>query len=545
MRRKLSPFGAEHLNCSLVPFRMLPQMTKFDQAAALKRFGLNTFRKGQHEIVGSILKGQDALAVLPTGGGKSLCYQLPAVVRNSLVIVISPLIALMKDQVDGLNRMGIPAGCIHSAQTDEEKRDVFRRMSLGGPFILYVSPERTQKEGFQNWIRDSRVTLFAVDEAHCVSQWGHDFREDYSQLRILKQLCPQVPILALTASATPFVLNDIAKQLGLNSPARHVHGFYRPNLFYQVEACHDEEQKLQFLRQAIHQVPTGRILIYCGTRAITEDLTSTLSQEFPQVGYYHAGLASEERSNIQDAYSQGRLRILVATNAFGMGIDHPDVRLVVHFQLPANIDSLYQEMGRAGRDGLESTCLLLYARRDKGLQSFFIQQSKAPSHIQNSRWRALDNLIAYAEGGECRHGEILTYYQDAQRLERCGHCDVCAPESARRIRRPWLDRVSSALGLTKSRATTITRKKSDAVPAAQALNEEQIKIFEALRGWRKQKASELDVPAFVVLSDRTLRHLAQAQPSEPDQLKDIYGLGKAKIEKFGVEVLAEIHLARN
>lgn len=491
-------------------------------------FGLEDFRRGQQEIITSVLQGKDVLAVLPTGGGKSLCYQLPAIKLSKLVVVISPLIALMKDQVASLTRTGIPAGCLHSGQPMEEKRDVFRRMHRGGPFVLYLSPERVQKEGFQTWLASADVGLFAIDEAHCVSQWGHDFRAEYSQLKILKTLKPSAPILALTASATPFVLNDIARQLGLVSPARHVHGFYRPNLYYQVENCENDEVKLQVLHRSLVQFPEGRILIYCGTRKVTEELAETLSHEFPAVAHYHAGLSSQERNQTQEAYASGEKRILVATNAFGMGIDHPNVRLVVHFQMPANIDSLYQEMGRAGRDGQPSTCLLLYAKKDKGLQSFFIQKSEAPSHIQSSRWRALDNLVEYAEGGECRHAEILTYYQDAQRLRRCGHCDVCASDSSRRIIKP--------VTVAQAVLSKVTRRKKSSASDAVVLSAEETRVFEILRHWRREKAEELDVPAFVVFGDRTLRHLAQLRPTNKSQLHEIYGMGDAKIARFGEEI---------
>ena len=227
-------------------------------ALLLQRFSLPGFRRGQEEIIGSILAGKDVLAVLPTGGGKSLCYQFPAVKTNKLVVVISPLIALMKDQVSSLQRMGIPAGAIHSGQTEEEKRAIFRRVNDGGAFLLYISPERAQKDGFHRWIKDKQIALFAIDEAHCVSQWGHDFREEYGQLRILKSLRPDVPVLALTASATPQVLSDISRVLQLVKPSKHVHGFYRPNLYYQVESCPDEETKLRQLEQGIHQTPESR-----------------------------------------------------------------------------------------------------------------------------------------------------------------------------------------------------------------------------------------------------------------------------------------------
>ncbi|MEQ1664561.1 MAG: RecQ family ATP-dependent DNA helicase, partial [Bdellovibrionales bacterium] len=295
-----------------------------------KHFHLDSFRKGQREIIDSVMGGRDVLAVLPTGGGKSLCYQLPAVLANQLVVVISPLIALMKDQVSALKKIGISSGALHSGQSDTEKREVFKVMSKSEAFILYLSPERAQKEGFQKWIQNKKIALFAIDEAHCVSQWGHDFREEYSQLNILKSLRPDVPVLALTASATPLVLADIAKNLSLKSPARHVHGFYRPNLYYQVEVCAEEDLKIKYLRQSLEQTPNGRVIIYCGTRRTAEAVARTLSKFFKGVGYYHAGLSPEERTETQEAYERAEIRILAATNAFGMGIDHPDVRLVVH-----------------------------------------------------------------------------------------------------------------------------------------------------------------------------------------------------------------------
>ena len=510
-----------------------PERSELTTSVSLlrKHFGLTDFRRGQNEIINSVLAGRDVLAVLPTGGGKSLCYQYPAIAKGQLVLVVSPLIALMKDQVASLTRMGIPAGCLHSGQTHDEQLEVFRRLKLGGPFLLYLSPERTQKEGFLNWLRATQFALFAIDEAHCVSQWGHDFRGEYSQLKILKQLRPEVPVLALTASATPFVLNDIAKQLALPSPVRHVHGFYRPNLYYQVETCADEDEKLSLLRQAIKQFPEGRILVYCGTRKITEELTATLSAEFSAVAYYHAGMSAQERTRTQDAFAANESRILIATNAFGMGIDHPDVRLVVHYQMPANIDSLYQEMGRAGRDGKDSTCVMLYAKKDKGLQSFFLQRSTASPAVQSSRWRALENLVEYAEGGECRHAEILTYYQDSQRLERCGHCDVCLSASPRRVQKP------ATVVSTLLRKVTRSKKARSSSTEPAVLSADDTRVFEILRLWRKEKAKELDMPAFVVFSDRTLRHLAQARPRSLEDLKGIYGLGDTKIERFGEDLL--------
>lgn len=496
----------------------------------LPYFKLREFRVGQREIIASVLAGQDVLAVLPTGGGKSLCYQYPAVVRNQLVVVISPLIALMKDQVASLTRVGLRAGCLHSGQELEEKRDVFRQIRNGGAYVLYLSPERVQKDGFQQWIKDCKIALFAIDEAHCVSQWGHDFRAEYSQLKILKTLCPQVPTLGLTASATPFVLNDIATQLALIAPVRHVHGFYRSNLYYQVESCTDENEKVSFLKKALQKVSSGRVLVYCGTRKVTEALASEMGEHFPAVGFYHAGMSPLDRTTTQEAYARSEIRILFATNAFGMGIDHPDVRLVVHYQMPANLDCLYQEMGRAGRDGQHSSCVMLYAKKDKGLQSFFIQSSKAPTSIQNSRWRALENLVEYAEGGECRHAEILTYYQDAHRIDRCGHCDVCDPQSSRKLQKPEVVAPTVLRKVGK-------RRNSASIGVDETLSASDQRVFEILRMWRKEKARQLDVPAFVVFSDRTLKQLAKLRPSRPEDLRKIYGLGENKLARFGDELL--------
>ncbi|HWU41848.1 MAG TPA: RecQ family ATP-dependent DNA helicase, partial [Bdellovibrio sp.] len=442
---------------------------------------------------------------------------------------------------------GIPAGCLHSGQSDFEKREVFIEIDKGGAYILYLSPERAQKEGFQRWIQGRAIALFAIDEAHCVSQWGHDFRAEYAQLNILKAIRPDVPVLALTASATPTVLADVSRNLHLKSPQRHVHGFYRPNLYYQVEFCADDDGKILLLLEALKRTPEGRVIVYCGTRKVTEEVAEFLQQRFSGVGFYHAGMSTGERNTTQDSYEAGKLRILVATNAFGMGIDQPNVRLVVHYQMPANIDSLYQEMGRAGRDGKESTCLMLYSRKDKGLQGYFITSSEAPQPIKNARWRNLEALVNYSEGGECRHAEILTYYKDAQRIERCGHCDTCDPQSARRVPLPEIPK-EVANGDTDSSVAAISFKKLKSskakTRAASAtdvvLDRTQEQRFQHLKQWRKEKAKEIDAPAFVVFSDQTLKQLAIHNPESLEGLRNIHGIGEAKLEKYGWDLLAEL-----
>jgi len=499
-----------------------------------ERFGLTSFRKGQAEIIASILAGRDTMAIMPTGSGKSLCYQLPALAQTGLVIVVSPLISLMNDQVQSLRRLGIPAGCIHSGQEDAQKREVFAEIGSGGPFILFLSPERVQKAGFIRWVRPRPVTLFAIDEAHCISQWGHDFRPDYAALDLLRAERPDVPMMLLTATATPHVISDISSRVRLRDPEIHVHGFYRPNLYIQVAECAHEVEKMAVLQQALRDKPPGRAIIYCGTRKGCEEVAGALSQDFNDVDFYHAGLPPGERERVQGDYNRGTISTLVATNAFGMGIDHPDVRLVAHYQVPANLESYYQEMGRAGRDGKDATCLLLYARKDKGLQSFFIRESVAPPEIIKHRWTALDTMIHYAEGGGCRHGGILTYFRDSNPIASCGHCDTCDPKSLRAVRKD-----APAIQAARAQGRPRRARGPRGEPPKPSLLADPLALrrMETLRDWRKTFAKDNEMPAFLVFSDKTLRALADRNPASRSDLLAVYGIGEQKADFFGSDVL--------
>ncbi len=505
----------------------------------IERFGMKGFRIGQREIISDLLAAKDVLAILPTGGGKSLCYQLPAVYMQKLAIIVSPLIALMTDQVANLRKIGIPAGCIHSNMTFEQKRQIFAEMKQTPGYILYVSPERIQKEGFQSWIKTQAVGLFAIDEAHCISKWGHDFREDYNRVCLLKNLRPDVPMIALTASATPLVRDDIARQLNLKSPAMHVHGFYRSNLYYQIEECENDEAKNEYLERALNQRAKGRVIIYCGTRKTTESLAKKFHKKFSGVAYYHAGMQSASRTEIQKSYRDGNIRILFATNAFGMGVDQPDVRLVIHYNMPADIDSLYQEMGRAGRDGNYSTCLLLYSGKDKGLQSYFITSSEANEEMKRLRWRNLDALVKYAAGSECRHAEVLTYFRDSKRIKKCGHCDICDPKSKEallltsdhiNVATYPQENINFVRNKSKRRTRSTTRENRVELDSSQKL------IHESLRNWRKSTAEKYDIPTFMVLSDRALKLIAKNNPNSIANLSLLPEVGEHKAKVFGPEI---------
>lgn len=409
------------------------QITRKEARIVLRSiFQKRGFREGQWEIIRGVLKRRDVIGVLPTGGGKSLCYQMIAALLKTRVIVVSPLISLMDDQVRGMSGV-MRAGCLHSSKTHDECTRILRDMRCAEDgYILYVSPERAVSDFFLRELDGVKIGLLVFDEAHCISQWGHDFRPEYNRVGVLRQRLPTIPIMALTASATPQVIQHIGQILGTRQALIRVFGFYRPNLYFQVEKCDRQETKYMWLEKAIRQCTEGRILVYSSTRKNCEEVAVRLRRVSREpVGMYHAGMDTEDRARVQQSYADGITRILVATNAFGMGIDHPDVRLVVHVSMPGSLDALYQEMGRAGRDGKESRCLLLSSAKDKGLHAFFIGRSPPPT--RSHQWHRLNTICAYVDlhhgRRECRHRKILEYYtRDDVSSMSCGHCDLCAPQ---------------------------------------------------------------------------------------------------------------------
>lgn len=377
-------------NDSLVTDPPMNQATSF-----IKRvFGFDAFRPGQEDIVAAVLEGSDLLAIMPTGGGKSLCYQVPAFVQPGMTLVISPLIALMKDQVDTLRVLDVPAGCIHSLMSLKEQEDTLVKVSEARIKLLYVSPERLRNRQFLETLTRQNVTLVAVDEAHCISQWGHDFRPDYLRIREALETLGRPQTMALTATAPERVRTDIIDQLDLRTPRIFIAGFDRPNLYWEVAALENGKEKLEIIHRQVKGLPSGAAIIYAGTRKKVEQITDSLQAHGIMALGYHAGMEREQRLAVQDSFMEGRSNVAVATNAFGMGIDRSDIRMVIHHTFPGSIEAYYQESGRAGRDGDPATCLLLYSPDDRHLQEFFIE-TRFPG--ERTIWEVYNRLLGKGE----------------------------------------------------------------------------------------------------------------------------------------------------
>ena len=384
-------------------------------------FGFTSFRPLQEEIIRDSLAGKDVFALLPTGGGKSLCFQLPALARDGLTVVVSPLIALMKDQVDALQAAGVPATFLNSSLAAEESRKRLRGLHHGEFKLLYVAPERLMLSGFLEDLQRWNVQLIAVDEAHCISEWGHDFRPEYRQISELRKYFPDVPFMALTATATGRVREDIVAHLKLREPKIYIASFNRPNLTYRVLPKNKPfDQLFEFLRAR----PKESGIVYCLSRKGAESVAERLNQNGIKAKPYHAGLTPKERSEHQELFLRDDIRVVCATIAFGMGINKPNVRFVVHYDLPKNIEGYYQETGRAGRDGLPGECVLLFSAGDAVKQTTFIDEKPNPQEREIAR-KQLQQMVHYAECANCRRTELLAYFGEEFSADDCGACDNC------------------------------------------------------------------------------------------------------------------------
>ncbi len=659
-------------------------------------FGLADFRPGQGEVVAAAESGADVLFVAPTGSGKSIAYWVPGLVVGGLTIVVSPLIALMVDQVARLTQRGVPAACLHSQMGPAERGEAMARAADADLRFLYLAPERIATPGFLDWLQRLTVSRFVVDEAHCISSWGHDFRPDYRRLGAAISACGRPPVGAFTATATPRVRLDIVESLGLRSPVGRVTGFVRENLTLSVLRCRGRVEKRDRLLERIHP-GEGRSLVYCGRRASADEVAQLLSEVGVPAAAYHGALDGEQRQAVYERFAAGRLRVIAATSAFGMGVDFPDIRQVIHYDFPGSLEEYYQQAGRAGRDGQPSECVLLYSPQDRQLQEFFIEQAypdratvravyremlqagtgwipdwprrlptidtsavraaaallertgvvepdgsirrltgapvdfEEQARLKEHAYARVNQVMDYARSRGCRHARIADYFGEEGVARTCRSCDRCLdPAPVRTVAvatsdveaalscvarfaghlgaarialilrgerdawaraKPWLgelpffgalkeweqervrdlvsalveaglvtrghsekptlslsgsgqavlareDTCTVELELTPGGPPSHRRRPSSPGPSGSGLTGEALAIFETLRQWRLETARRTEVPPYVIFHDRTLAELAQRRPTSARDLARVPGVGPAKLERYGTDLLA-------
>ncbi len=473
-------------------------------------FGYSQFRPLQREVIEHVMSGKDSLVLMPTGGGKSLCFQLPALALPGLTLVISPLIALMKDQVDALTANGVSAAFVNSSLSASEAERIWRDALTGKIKLLYIAPERVPVLQMRSDLLQLPVSLIAIDEAHCISEWGHDFRPEYRQLNLLRDLYPKASLVALTATANPRVKEDILKQLNFRQGKIFQSSFNRPNLLYRVIP------KKQSFERLLHEL-RGRVgqavVVYCFSRKSTEQIAERLVLNGIKAAAYHAGIPAEARARVQERFIRDEVPVIVATIAFGMGIDKPDVRLVVHMDLPKSVEGYYQETGRAGRDGLPSQCLLFYSAGDRVKQQMFIRDMPSVQERQRA-YAQLEQMVQYGELRSCRRTFLLNYFGEQRSETTCDACDVCVPQKEEVV-------------LSK---------------AVAEVGPYDAGLFEALRAHRLRLAQEKGVPPYVIFGDRTLADLASRWPKTLQELPQIFGIGQTKLEQYGESFLSVIRL---
>ncbi|HKT87148.1 MAG TPA: RecQ family ATP-dependent DNA helicase [Candidatus Sulfotelmatobacter sp.] len=506
-----------------------------DLLVALRRYwGYNTFRPLQERIVKSLLAGHDTCVVMPTGGGKSLCYQLPAVMSGKTAVVISPLIALMQDQAAQLAQMGIPAAVLNSTLTNEEQTRVIRQAREGAYRLLYLSPERLQRADTISWLQHVPIAFFAIDEAHCISEWGHEFRPEYRQLNRLRGTFPDRPIAAFTASATRHVRHDILAQLQLKDPDKYIASFHRRNLRYLVREC-DSSEQISLLVTALESYGEGSVIVYSPTISRVEETVDFLENKGIPAIPYHAKMQTDDRRRNQERWMSDEVRVLVGTIAFGLGINKATVRAVIHLALPKSIEQYYQEAGRAGRDGDSADCVLLWRKQDAGLLGYFANQILDPAE-RDRAWQRYHKIRAFAESGDCRHKQICTHFGETPKWNSCGACDVCGtmPE--------WFTLAESRAAVRQTAAGRVPGRKAAVVTSEAQLDPE---LLEYMREWRRTVAKEQGVAAFVVLHDSTLYEICRVLPSSLGQLCTITGIGERKADLYGRKILAALSSYRS